>query len=156
MTGRGDKVDRRRKEAAAARPSRQRVTHRWRFWENARGEKVVAAEIDALPDEDALSIHAQMIIVRQDGLSAARHLVEDIYEVEAHGIDRSYRLLFSSEGQEGSRPPRCPAHREADTEDAEAPHGPRQEAPRRLAIEAGPWLTVSAITDTVQTAGNVE
>lgn len=101
MTGRGDKVDRRRKEAAAARPSRQRVTHRWRFWENARGEKVVAAEIDALPDEDALSIHAQMIIVRQDGLSAARHLVEDIYEVEAHGIDRSYRLLFSSEGRKG-------------------------------------------------------
>lgn len=48
-----------------------------------------------------MSIHAQMIIVRQDGLSAARHLVEDIYEVEAHGVDHSYRLLFTSEGQKG-------------------------------------------------------
>jgi phage-related protein len=42
-----------------------------------------------------------MIIVRQDGLRAARHLLEDIYEVEAHGIDHSYRLIFSSEGRKG-------------------------------------------------------
>ena len=42
-----------------------------------------------------------MVIVRQDGLKAARHLVEDIYEVEAHGVDHSYRLLFSSEGKKG-------------------------------------------------------
>ena len=34
-------------------------------------------------------------------MTAARHLVEDIYEVEAHGIDSSYRLLFSSEGTKG-------------------------------------------------------
>jgi len=40
-----------------------------------------------------------MKIVQQDGLKAARHLGEDIYEVEAHGIDNSYRLLFSSEGK---------------------------------------------------------
>jgi hypothetical protein len=52
-------------------------------------------------DEDAVSIHAQMEIVRQDGLRAARHLVEDIYEVEAHGVDNSYRLLFSTEGSKG-------------------------------------------------------
>lgn len=86
---------------AAARPSAQAVKHRWRFWANGRGDKVVADEIDALPEEDALSIHAQMIIVRQDGLKAARHLVEDVYEVEAHGIDHSYRLMFSSEGKKG-------------------------------------------------------
>ncbi len=90
-----------RREAAAQRSSSQVVSHRWRFWENARGDKVIAEEIDRLPDEDALSIHAQMIIVRQDGLKAARHLVEDIYEVEAHGIHRSYRLLFSSQGKKG-------------------------------------------------------
>jgi len=90
-----------RKVNAARRPSSQRVSHRWRFWENARGDRVIAHEIDALPAEDALSIHAQMIIVRQDGLRAARHLLEDIYEVEAHGIDHSYRLVFSSEGRKG-------------------------------------------------------
>ena len=48
-----------------------------------------------------MSIHAQMLIVRQDGLRAAWHLVEDIYEVEAHGVDNSYRLLFSTEGAKG-------------------------------------------------------
>ena len=77
------------------------MSHRWRFWENARGDKVVADEIAALPDEDVVSIHAQMLIVRQDGLKASRHLIEDVYEVEAHGIDHSYRLLFSSEGRKG-------------------------------------------------------
>lgn len=86
---------------AVARPSDQAVSHRWRFWENARGDRVIADKIDKLPDEDALSLHAQMIIVRQDGLKAARHLVEDVYEVEAHGIDHSHRLLFSSEGAKG-------------------------------------------------------
>ncbi len=91
----------RRKQAAAARPSTQSVTHRWRFWENGRGNQVIADEIKRLPDEDAISIHAQMIIVRQEGLKAARHLVDDIYEAEAHGIDRSYRLLFTSEGTKG-------------------------------------------------------
>jgi phage-related protein len=54
-----------------------------------------------LGKEDALSVHAQMIIVRQDGLTAAEHVVQDIYEVEAHGVDHSYRLLFSSEGKKG-------------------------------------------------------
>lgn len=48
-----------------------------------------------------MSIHAQMTIVKQGGLKAARHLVEDVYEVEAHGVDRSYRVLFSSEGSKG-------------------------------------------------------
>ncbi len=65
----------RRKKAAASRPSAQAVSNRWRFWENGRGDKVIANEIDALNDEDARSIQAQMIIVRQDGLTAARHLV---------------------------------------------------------------------------------
>jgi phage-related protein len=90
-----------RKANAARRPSSQSVSHRWRFWENVRGDRVIADEIDALPAEDALSVQAQMIIVRQDGLRAARHLVQDLYEVEAHGIDHSYRLVFSSEGRKG-------------------------------------------------------
>lgn len=88
-------VDRRRVEAAASRPDQGDVSHRWRFI------PTVGREIDGLPDEDAVSIHAQLRIVQQDGLKAARHLIEDIYEVEAHGIDNSYRLLFSSEGKKG-------------------------------------------------------
>jgi phage-related protein len=86
---------------AVARPRAGKVGHRWRFWESQTGSMVIADEIAALGQEDALSVHAQMIIVRQDGLAAAEHLVEDIYEVEAHGVDHSYRLLFSSEGKKG-------------------------------------------------------
>lgn len=79
----------------------QAVSHRWRFWTNDRGDKVIAEEIAALPAEDALSIHARLFIVRDEGLTAARHLVEDVYEAEAHGLDHSYRLLFTSEGAKG-------------------------------------------------------
>lgn len=88
-------VDKRRVEAATSRPDQGDVSHRWRFI------PIVDKEMDDLLDEDVVSLHAQMKIVQQDGLKAARHLVEDIYEVEAHGIDNSYRLLFSSEGKKG-------------------------------------------------------
>jgi len=92
-------VSDRRIGTAASRTSRHTVARRWRFWTSRRGDKIVADEIRHLPDEDRISVHAQMLIVRQVGLIAARHLVEDIYEVEAHGISHSYRLLFSSEGR---------------------------------------------------------
>ena len=88
-------ADKRRIEAAAARPDQGAVSHRWRFI------PIVDKEMDRLFDEDVVSLHAQMRIVQQDGLKAARHLVADIYEVEAHGIDNSYRLLFCSEGKKG-------------------------------------------------------
>ena len=88
-------ADKRRIEAAQTRPDQGDVSHRWRI------HPVVDKQMDGLGDEDAVSIHAQMEIVRQDGLKAARHLVEDIYEVEAHGVDNSYRLLFSTEGAKG-------------------------------------------------------
>lgn len=58
-------------------------------------------EILSLSREDRDSVMAQMLIVRQDGLEAARHLTGDIYEKAAHGVDRSYRLVFSSEGKKG-------------------------------------------------------
>jgi phage-related protein len=51
--------------------------------------------------EDAAAIYAQMVVVRVVGHSVARHLREDVYELEAHGIDQSYRLLFSPEGSKG-------------------------------------------------------
>jgi phage-related protein len=88
-------ADKRRIEGAKERPDQGEVSHRWRI------HPAVDKELEELGDEDAVSIHAQMLIVRQDGLRAARHLVEDIYEVEAHGVDNSYRLLFSTEGAKG-------------------------------------------------------
>ncbi len=96
----GSMADRGRRRGSGALGQRD-VSHRWRFWETRRGDKVVAEEIDALPEEDALSIHARMKIVRDDGLEASRHLREDVHELEANGVDRSYRLQFSSEGARG-------------------------------------------------------
>lgn len=37
--------------------------------------------------------------VALNGLSAARHLRGDIYEIRADGRDTSYRLLFAAEGR---------------------------------------------------------
>ena len=89
------RVDRQRVAAAASRADRGTVAHRWRIL------AVVNKEIDGLSEEDAVSLHAQMRIIQHDGLQAARHLDQDIYEVEAHGVDNSYRLLFCSEGKKG-------------------------------------------------------
>jgi len=91
-------AEKRRIETAQARPDRGEVSHRWRI------HPTVDKEMDELGDEDAVSVHAQMEIVRQDGLRAARHLVEDIYEVEAHGVDNSYRL---SSRQKAARAESC-------------------------------------------------
>ena len=80
-------ADKRRIEGARARPDQGEVAHRWRI------HPAVDKELDDLGDEDAVSIHAQMLIVRQDGLRAARHLVEDIYEVgDSRGARRRQQL----------------------------------------------------------------
>jgi quercetin dioxygenase-like cupin family protein len=54
-------ADKRRIEAVQARPDQGHVSHRWRI------HPFVDKEMD-LGDEDAVSIHAQMEIVRPDGL----------------------------------------------------------------------------------------
>ena len=58
-------ADKRRSEGARARPDQGEVAHRWRI------HPAVDKELDDLGDEDAVSIHAQMLIVRQDGLRAS-------------------------------------------------------------------------------------
>jgi phage-related protein len=74
---------------------------RWRFYETAGGQKPVATFIDHLSEADALAVHAQMARVRSEGTRAARHLVEDLWEVRAAGEHRDYRVLFSQEGSGG-------------------------------------------------------
>ena len=39
--------------------------------------------------------------VIREGMQEARHLHGDIHEVRADGVDSSYRLLFSAEGNKG-------------------------------------------------------
>jgi len=57
--------------------------------------------IDGLSDEDAAEMVAAMAEVREEGLSAARHLRADIYEVRAEGRDLALRILFAQEGKRG-------------------------------------------------------
>lgn len=57
--------------------------------------------LDHLTDEDAAEVFDAMKEVRDTGLSAARHLRGDVYEVRADGPGGSFRVLFSSEGAKG-------------------------------------------------------
>jgi phage-related protein len=55
--------------------------------------------LGGLDDVDVASIVAAMVVVRQDGLRAARHLEGDIYEVRADGKGAIYRILFAPQGK---------------------------------------------------------
>jgi phage-related protein len=74
---------------------------RWRDYRTRAGRRPVRAFIADLPDEDAAAVVAAMKDVATVGLSAARHLRGEIYEVRADGLRASYRLLFSVEGRRG-------------------------------------------------------
>ena len=76
------------------RPRRQ-----WRDYRTAAGGRPVKAFLDGLTDEEVAAIIAGMKEVAAQGLSAARHLRGDIYEVRADASARSFRLLFSTEGR---------------------------------------------------------
>lgn len=89
-----------------------------------------------------------MLIVRQDGLRAARDLLQDIYEVEAHGIDHSYRLVFSSEGRKGRFSwPSCCSRRRARGRRNESSTWPGNAATTGGEGEPSEVLTISVLTD---------
>lgn len=73
----------------------------WRFYETAQGNSPVRKYLENLGDEDAAEIAAAMNHVRKDGLSAARHLQGEIYEVRISGLDVIYRVLFAKQGRFG-------------------------------------------------------
>jgi len=70
---------------------------RWRDYRTAAGARPVKEFIYALTDEEAAAVVAAMKEVAVVGLSAARHLRGDIYEVRAESERRSFRLLFAKE-----------------------------------------------------------
>ncbi len=55
----------------------------------------------ALAGADAAVIVAAMKEIALDGLVAARHLRDDIYELRADGAHVTYRILFAVEGKRG-------------------------------------------------------
>lgn len=77
----------------------RKTKRQWRFYETAAGGKPAKEFIDALPDDDSAQVYERMKIIREDGLEAARHLRGDVYELHVEAKNRSYRVLFSTEGR---------------------------------------------------------
>lgn len=77
------------------------ATRRWRHYESATGRRPVKEFLEALDDKDAAAVAAAMKEVQVEGLRAARHLREGIYEVRADGPRGIYRILFASQGRQG-------------------------------------------------------
>ena len=57
------------------------------------------AFLNDLTDEEIAVVVAGMKGVAENGLSAAKHLRGDLYEVRADASTRSFRILFSAEGR---------------------------------------------------------
>lgn len=72
---------------------------RWRDYRTSTGGRPIKDFFDELTDEEAAEVAAAMREVRTEGTIAARHLREDIYEVRATAGDRSFRVLFATEGK---------------------------------------------------------
>jgi hypothetical protein len=90
------------------------IKRRWRFYRTPAGRRVIDEFIDGLSDFDAAAVAAALKEVRQRGLTAARHLRGDIYEVRAE-----------------SGPPRSARHAEAHAEDTGSGLAQGGEAPDR-------------------------
>jgi len=76
----------------------QQVRRRWRDYRTATGKRPVKEFISALTDDDQTEIAASMKDVTDYGLSMARHVRGEIYEVRASGVRQEYRVLFAVEG----------------------------------------------------------
>jgi phage-related protein len=73
---------------------------RWRFYRTVGGATPVRDFLtsSALPGGDRDEILAAMKDVQINGLTVARHLRGEIYEVRASGARAAYRVLFATEG----------------------------------------------------------
>lgn len=85
--------------SAQARSARPRARRRWRHYETAGGKRPVLEFIRRVPDEDKAAILAAMKDVRREGVTAARHLRGELFEVRADGDRVIYRVLFAQEGE---------------------------------------------------------
>jgi len=79
--------------------SKTKPNRQWRDYRTAGGARPVKAFLDDLTDEEVAAVVAGMKEIVQRGLAAARHLRGDIYEVRADASNRSFRVLFSTEGR---------------------------------------------------------
>jgi phage-related protein len=74
---------------------------RWRQYRTAGGHEPVCEFLFQLSAADRAGIAVAMKEVEEEGLTAARHLRGDRYEVRADGQTQSFRILFAPEAQYG-------------------------------------------------------
>jgi phage-related protein len=77
------------------------IKRRWRDYRTEMGRRPVKEYIDSLSDADAAVVAGAMREVQREGLTAARHLRGDLYEVRADGGNQIFRILFAEEGRHG-------------------------------------------------------
>lgn len=71
----------------------------WRDYQTESGARPIKDFLLGLPDEDRAAILEEMEYVRAHGISVARHVRQDIYEVRAFYNTKAYRILFACEGR---------------------------------------------------------
>jgi phage-related protein len=72
---------------------------RWRDYRTAAGRRPVKEFLEALSDDDVARVTAAMEEVEAEGLRAARHLRNAIYEIRTDGRGGIYRVLFAQQGR---------------------------------------------------------
>jgi phage-related protein len=77
------------------------IGRHWRFYETTAGNRPVREFLDRIGDDDRDAVVAGMARVREYGLSRARHVRGDIWEVRTIGQAEAFRVLFSPEGKKG-------------------------------------------------------
>jgi len=70
----------------------------WRDYQTESGARPIKDFLLALADEDRAAVLEEMEYVRAHGISVARHVRHDIYEVRAIYNTKAYRILFACEG----------------------------------------------------------
>jgi phage-related protein len=74
------------------------IRRRWRYYTTAAGACPVREFLNAVPPSESQVLRLAMVLVRREGLVAARHLRGELYEVRATVRGKAFRILFAAEG----------------------------------------------------------
>lgn len=79
----------------------QQPKRRWRKYRTEQGRSPVDDYLDKdiKYTADRAEIVAAMKIIQDKGLTAARHLRDDLYEVRVDGKDNIFRIIFAVDGE---------------------------------------------------------
>jgi len=66
----------------------------WKFFKNARGDRIVEQFIATQAAPDAAAIVVAMHRVQEKGARAARHLRDEIYEVRVAGDKKQFLIII--------------------------------------------------------------